>query len=179
MRAFRLMVVVVIMFCGCAAVPVETQLPVGWSSVLHAADVPPLTQCSLWISNATPILAWHDPQWVVQISSGKPIKLPLGIDPRQGKLIGGDNGSVHLLWLDRAVDTPGEIRLMAAHLTASLSLDRGPTVISTLDTQEYSALALPSGSVLVLWTAHSSNPAAPLYMQVIDALGRPHPPRVI
>jgi hypothetical protein len=99
------------------------------------------------------------------------VVLPLPpVHPYAQQLFSGDAGYNHLLWLD--ADAAGETRLYAALITPTLTVDRGPTVVTAERTTRYTALRSDDGS---LWTVSSGGLLAEpgLYAHLVDAAGRP------
>ncbi|NWF70931.1 MAG: hypothetical protein HXY40_17740 [Chloroflexi bacterium] len=110
---------------------------------------------------------------------GAPVTLRLSpVRPYGQRLLPAGGGNLHLLWLDADAQTQSdpfaanETRLFAALITPTLTLERGPTLVSSGQTWHYAAAAAGDGS---LWLAWSGGLAAEptLYWQRLDAAGRP------
>ena len=82
----------------------------------------------------------------------------------------GDNNS-QLLWLDANPD--GDVRLYAAIVSPTLTVERGPTMITDQTTRRYAAILNGDGS---LWAISSGGLLIEprLYANFIDPQGRPH-----
>ncbi len=88
----------------------------------------------------------------------------------------GQSSFIHLLWLNMCPiteTTSNDIRcLFHALITHDLQVERGPTQITTVNTRNFSAIALPNGTLQIAWTGGAS-PEPNLYKQMIDSFGRP------
>ncbi|GAB4554397.1 MAG: hypothetical protein OHK0023_24470 [Anaerolineae bacterium] len=104
-------------------------------------------------------------------------RLALGIQPRELRLLPLSGDRMQLLWLDR--NTQSGSVLVGGTLTEGGELLRGPTEIGAAG--QFSAVALPIGSVAALWTAPlvEGQKASTLYLGRIDAAGRPLQPVIV
>ncbi|MHB8626981.1 MAG: hypothetical protein ACYDEO_12345 [Aggregatilineales bacterium] len=174
-----------IVFGGCIpTVSGVPDAPSGWLPVIAVtAASAPILRPALTVSGDSTVLAWWNTVGmgptegltVVRVANRTIVQslvLPLGHTPRALTLYPDAGGLVQALWLDSS-DLPGETRLYDALIGSDLSLQRGPTLISSIDTIRYSAVTLPSHALAVTWAAHTGLAAEPLYLQTIDADGRP------
>jgi hypothetical protein len=125
-----------------------------------------------FLVNAGGVLAvWHDGFSLIAAQGDLRRNLPLGNQPRDWQVYPGRGDESQLLWLDAK---GRETRLYTARLSGLLELLRGPTEVNGANTAEVAAIPLLSDDLLTLWTERTSaQPATPLYLQVIDASGRP------
>ncbi len=139
-------------------------------------ELAPQLRPAVSFSRKVPVFAWDDGSalhlWrAANDKSTNQKTLPLGQGSRQWSLYEGDNDELQALWLASTV--LGESALFTARIAPDLTLLRGPTTVSNLDTRDYAAAVLPSHNLLTLWVAHNLGLADTLYLQVIDAAGRP------
>jgi hypothetical protein len=109
-----------------------------------------------------------------RLAMGDGVTLPLPPrQPREQRLIAGQGGRAHLLWLD--VDEDGATHLYSALLvTPTLEVERGPTQISDGQVLDYAAAEDASGGVYVAYSGgHIGEPS--LVLTGIDTQGRPLP----
>ena len=153
--------------------------PAGWRVGRVVEHVIPQAQIALTTQNVTAALAWAGapnlPNLQLALDEQPPIQLALGITPRQLSIVPLQNRWLQLLWLDQTM--PGDVQLMGGTVDAQGALQRGPTAISNMTTMEYAAVPTPNGASVVLWNTPAIGASAntALYLQMIDAQGRPLP----
>lgn len=92
--------------------------------------------------------------------------------PFDQRLIAGEDGTVHLFWLDAALEVEDGNRLYSALLGPDLAVRRGPVAVSNAPTYQYALTEDGAGGVWAAWTGgHPGEPA--LSLTRIDADGRP------
>jgi hypothetical protein len=162
---------------ACTAVssaPIQT-----WRVVRTISSRGPLPELGLWVDSSTAVLAAPgdlnkpDINLYILTSSAPPFVVGPTAAPRHVTVYPASFGQLQLLWLDQ--NALGDTLLMGAFLGPNGELQRGPAAISNRPTSDYSAVATPSGDLLVLWVEAGDHPT-PLYAEVIDSAGRPRPP---
>ncbi len=102
---------------------------------------------------------------------GDVITLPLPpTHPYDQRLIAGDGGRLHLLWLD--ADQDGQTNLYAALLAPDLQVERGPVPVSEGLALRYAAVGDGAGGLWVAWSGGAISETN-VYLRHVDADGRP------
>ncbi len=150
-------------------------LTVGQAEQAHAP--------ALWVTNDRVTLAWvgadatgvhQDMRLLTPGDLSAPVVLPLPpVYPYDQTIYPGQLNYTHFLWLDAAEH--GENRLYNALITPDLTVERGPTTISSAHTLRYTALSTGAGGLQIVWSGGLLAETA-LYYQTVDAAGRPGTP---
>ncbi len=102
---------------------------------------------------------------------GDVVTLPLPpTHPYDQRLIAGEDGRLHLLWLD--ADQDGQTNLYAALIAPDLKVERGPVPVSEGLALRYSAVSDGAGGLWVAWSGGALGELN-VYLCHIDLEGRP------
>jgi hypothetical protein len=171
-----------LVLAGCASAPAQEQSL--WGNVYTLAETEQSHAPALWVQPEGGLTAaWigadnagvhQDARTFLGASVSDLITLPLPpVHPSAQMLLPASEGKLHLLWQDANPD--GEMRLYAALLSSSLTVERGPTVISDKLVLRYAAASQPNGQIVTVWSgALLAEPM--LYLQRIDERGLPRIP---
>ena len=168
--------------CTPSAAP-TTESQAAWGPALTIAQAEQVNAPALWVANDRVTTAWvgADATGVHQdirlltpggLSATAVLPLP-PVYPYDQTIYPGQLNYTHFLWLDAAES--GENRLYNALITPDLTVERGPTTLSTAHTLRYTALTAADGGLQIVWSGGLLAETA-LYYQTIDVAGRPGTP---
>jgi hypothetical protein len=172
------LIIVLLLLAGCASTaPTPTPIPTSAWGITHTIAQTPQTDApAMWADHQRVVTAWiqdahlnvrifQDGQW------SQVIVLPLTLrNPRDLKIVRGNPGSTHLLWID--MDENGETRVFSAYLTRDLELERGLVKVSNRRSESYDVSVNGDGSLWVVWNGGLQSERS-LYANFVDVVGRP------
>lgn len=172
-------------FAACQPPPEPARRSV-WGEIVALAQAEQSSAPALSVDSSRVVAGWigadsagvHQDirQWIDgSLASATVLPLPPA-HPYAQTLAAGQDGWLHLLWLDAAAD--GQTQLFSALITAQMTVERGPTPVSDELALRYAVTADSSERVWAAWSGRLlSEPV--LSLRPIDPAGRPQPPQQV